>query len=104
MKLNTAQVERTVSQLQTAEPLPEDHPLIPQLNRLFGEHTYFLDVNGLNIVEPLAETVKTPDAAAKGVVVNLANWTNSNPPRLEAHEPEPTDSVVALDTDGGGRQ
>ena len=28
MKLNTAQVARTVSQLQV-EPLPEDHPLVP---------------------------------------------------------------------------
>jgi len=30
MKLNTAQVARTVSQLQV-EALPEDHPLVPQL-------------------------------------------------------------------------
>lgn len=42
MKLNTAQVARTESQLQ-AEALPENHPLVPQLNRLFGDHTYFLD-------------------------------------------------------------
>jgi hypothetical protein len=30
----------------------EDHPVIPELNDLFGEHTFFLDHNGLNIVEP----------------------------------------------------
>jgi len=36
-----------------------------------------------------------------GVVVNLANWTDSNPPKLEAHEPELTESMVALETDGG---
>ncbi len=51
MKLSPAQVERTVSQLQI-EAIPDNHPLVPQLNRLFGEHTYFLDQNGLSIVEP----------------------------------------------------
>jgi hypothetical protein len=86
MKLNAAQLERTATQLQ-AEPIPDDHPLIPRLNQMFGDHTSFLDSNGLNI--------------GMGVVVNLANWTNSNPPKLEAHEPELTESMVALETDGG---
>jgi hypothetical protein len=99
MKLNAAQLERTTTQLQ-AEPIPEDHPLIPQLNQMYGEHTYFLDSNGLNIVEPAAAEV-APNAPGMGVVVNLANWTNSNPPKLEAHEPELTESMVSLETDGG---
>jgi len=94
MKLNAAQLERTTTQLQ-AEVIPEDHPLIPQLNRMFGDHTYLLDSNGLIIVEPAAAEL------APGVVVNLANWTDSNPPKLEAHEPELTESMVALETDGG---
>jgi hypothetical protein len=67
---------------------------------MYGEHTYFLDSNGLNIVEPAAAEL-APDAIGMGVVVNLANWTNSNPPKLEAHEPEPTESMVSLETDGG---
>jgi hypothetical protein len=100
MKLNAAQLERTTTQLQ-AEAIPEDHPLIPQLKEMYGEHTYFLDSNGLNIVEPAAAEL-APDTSGMGVVVNLANWTNSNPPKLEAHEPEPTDSMVALETNGGG--
>jgi len=102
MKLNTAQVERTTSQLQI-EAIPDSHPLVPQLNRLFGEHTYFLDGNGLNIVEPAPADIgaAAAGASAMGVVVNLANWTDSNPPKLEPHEPELTDSVVALGTDGG---
>ena len=59
MKLNTAQVTRTVSQLQV-EPLPDDHPLVPQLNRIFGDHTYFLDGSGLNILEPAAAALEVP--------------------------------------------
>jgi len=42
MKLNAAQLERTTTQLQ-AEVIPDDHPLIPRLNRMFGDHTYLLD-------------------------------------------------------------
>ena len=49
MKLNSAQVERTLGQFE-ARTIPDDHPLIPQLNDLFGEHTFFLDRHGLNIV------------------------------------------------------
>ena len=39
MKLNSAQLERTLGQFE-ARPIPDDHPLIPQLNDLFGEHTF----------------------------------------------------------------
>jgi hypothetical protein len=102
MKLNTAQVERTVNQLQ-AQALPDDHPLMPQLNRLYGEHTFFLNSNGLNIVEPADDALDVPAPAISsvGVVVNVANWTDSNPPKLEAHEPELTDNTVSLAPDGG---
>jgi hypothetical protein len=103
MKLNTAQVAKTISQLQV-EALPEDHPLVPQLNRIFGDHTYFLDGSGLNILEPAAAALEVPAASVGevGVLVNVANWTDSNPPKLEVHEPEPTDTTVALGTDGAG--
>ena len=102
MKLNTAHVARTETQLQ-AEALPENHPLVPQLNRLFGDHTYFLDRDGLSIVEPAAGAleVSAADIADTGVVLNIAKWTDSSPPKLEAHEPELTDHTVALGTDGG---
>ena len=67
--------------------------MIPQLNNLFGEHTFFLDSHGLNIVEP-AEAAGSGAQSAK--VVNVANWSDANPNRLEPHEPEPTDVVVTL--------
>jgi hypothetical protein len=98
--LSAAQVEIAASQLN-AEAIPEDHPLIPKLNELFGDHTFFLDSHGLSVVEQAARESSTPDVDAPAVVVNLANWTDSNPPKLEAHEPELTDSVVTLSPDGG---
>ena len=102
MKLNSAQVEKTVNQLQ-AQALPDNHPLIPQLNRLYGDHTYFLNGDGLNIVEPAdkALDIPTKQVSAMGVVFNVAYWTDSNPPKLEAHEPEITENTVSLVTDGG---
>jgi hypothetical protein len=66
---------------------------LPQLNSLFGEHTFFLDSHGLNIVEP-AEAGGSGAQSAK--VVNVANWSDADPNRLEPHEPEPTDVVVTL--------
>jgi hypothetical protein len=94
MKLTSTQVERALSQFQ-AEAIPDDHPVIPQLNNLFGEHTFFLDGSGLNIVEP-AEAGRAGAQAQAAKVVNLATWSDSNPTKLEPHEPEPTDVVVVL--------
>ncbi len=51
MKLSSAQVEHTLTQFE-AHVIPEDHPLVQKLNELFGDHTFFLDGNGLNVVEP----------------------------------------------------
>jgi hypothetical protein len=90
MKLTSAQVERTLSQFE-AQAIPDDHPLVPRLNELFGDHTFFLDSNGLNIVEPAQ-----PAEAGQAKVVNLANWSDADPPSWAPHEPEPTDVVVVL--------
>src|SRR5688572_30695442 len=92
MKLTSAQLERTLSQLD-AETIPDNHPMVPQLNNLFGEHTFFIDRHGLNIVEP-AQGAGTREQSAK--VVNLANWSDADPASLEPHDPEPTDVVVVL--------
>ena len=97
MKMNDAQIERTLHQFE-AKAIPPEHPVLQQLERLFGEHTYFLDRNGLNIVEPV-ETEKPGDEGL-AVVVNLANWADENSTSsLQAHEPESTDILVNLEAD-----
>jgi hypothetical protein len=91
MKLNVAQVERALGQFD-AQALPDTHPVVPQLNSLYGDHTFFLDENGLNVLEPTEmEESKTAQ------VVNLACWGDEGLTKLEAHEPEPTGAVVVLD-------
>jgi hypothetical protein len=92
MRLNSAQVEQTLSQFQ-AQPLPDNHPAVPQLNDLFGDHTFFLDSSGLNVLEP----TELPDADAAARIVNLAYWTDENLTSLTPHEPEPTGVVIVLE-------
>ena len=103
MKLSAAMLKRTLDQLEErpafhdAEVVPDDNPAMPQLNQLFGEHTFFLDGDGLHIVEPVtAASSGTP----MGVIVKLASWRDARRTSLKAHPPEPTDVVVALAVDG----
>jgi hypothetical protein len=93
MKLNPAQVKRALSQFD-AEALPDNHPSVPQLNSLFGDHTFFLDDTGLKVLEP-AQTPEMENQA--GELVNLAYWNNADPSKLTPHEPEPTGVVVVLE-------
>ncbi len=92
MKMNDAQIERTLNQFD-AQAIPPGHPVMAQLERLFGEHTYFLDSHGLNIVEPL-ETEQSDGELA--VVVNLASWADESAASLQPHEPESTEVLVSL--------
>ena len=92
MKLNTAQIEQTLTQLD-GEAIPDQHPMLSQLERMFGEHTFFLDGKGLNIVEPLDEERSDGRLA---VVINLADWADANATSLRPHTPESRDVVVDL--------
>jgi hypothetical protein len=95
MKMNPAQIEQTLNQFD-AQAIPAGHPAMPQLERLFGGHTFFLNNKGLNIVEPVEAA---QNDRPRGVVVNLASWTDETKASLEPHEPESTDLVVDLETD-----
>jgi hypothetical protein len=96
MKMNSAQIEQTLQQFQ-AQAIPVGHPVMVQLQRLFGDHTYFLDGKGLNIVEPVDEE---QDGGRRAVVVNLANWADRTEKNgLEPHSPEVTELVIDLDAD-----
>jgi hypothetical protein len=77
MKLNSTQLEQTLSQFE-AEVVPDDHPAVPQLKDLFGNHTFFLDTRGLKCW--------SPRPAGEGG----AKRRDSQPRRLErydAHQP-----------------
>jgi hypothetical protein len=94
MKLNSTQVKQTLSQF-AAEVLPDSHPAVPELNDLFGDHTYFLDSDGLNVLEP----AETPDMEVQtGEIVSLASWSDATLTSLKPHQPEPTGVVIVLES------
>ena len=95
MRLTSKMVEQTLSQFK-GQVLPDDHPAIPALRQIFGEHTFFLDNSGLNILEPTGE-VDEEEIAAR--VVKVASWQDDKTV-LKQHEPEPTGVIVVLHTDG----
>ena len=92
MKLNSAQVQRTLDQFE-AHVIPDEDPVIAKLNDLFGEHTFFLDQHGLSIVEPVEAAERAAECAR---VVNLASWSDDRRSDLKLHEPAATDVVVTL--------
>ena len=94
MKLNEAQVESALKQFE-AQALPDNHPVVPQLASMFGEHTFFLDSGGLNVLEP---TEAAEPGAAAGMIVNLAYWSDETLTKLSPHEPEPTGVIVNLES------
>jgi hypothetical protein len=96
MILSPARIEQTLNNIE-ASVIPETHPAMAKIKRIWGDHTYFLDVNGLNIVEP----VEGPESGAVGAVINLANWSDGTATSLTPHEPEATDVVVEFDAGDG---
>ena len=92
MKLTEKGVDKTLDQFD-AGPLPDTHPAIPQLNRVFGDHTFFLDDSGLVILEP------ADGGGESGQIVKLASW-NPDHTSLKPHEPERTEVTIELGDDG----
>ena len=93
MKLSSTQLKQTLSQFQ-AEVLPDNHPAVPQLNDLFGDHTFFLDTRGLKVLEPAGMPEKE---AQSGEIVSLADRSDATLTSLRPHEPEPTGVLVVLE-------
>ena len=66
MKLSANQIVHTADEIG-AQPVPEDHPIVMQLTRIYGDHTFFLDGEGLEIVE-----ATRPDGVDHAACVKLA--------------------------------
>lgn len=89
MKLNAAQ-QRTVEDQLGVEALPDENPAMPKLREVFGDHTFFVDAEGLSVVEQHPE-----EENASGVVIKLASWAEDHT-QLRVHEPEVLPVTVEL--------
>jgi hypothetical protein len=94
MRLTQNDADNAARQLE-ARPLPENHPVAESLVELFGEHTFFVDADGLFIVETAERELD--GGAELGRVVKLANWVDEHRTVLSPHRREDTDIVVTLD-------
>jgi len=52
MKLSSEKVGSVLEQID-AEVIPDDHPSLPKLRQVFGDHTFFVDDVGLTIIQLL---------------------------------------------------
>lgn len=90
MKLTDTQIAATRDAIE-ANPLPEDHPVMDKLKEAFGEHTFFVDQNGLSVfvdTDEVPEEVELPEGDPR--LVLIAAWTDESRQALGAVEPVDT--------------
>ena len=91
MKLSSEKLGSVLEQIE-ADVIPDDHPSLPKLREVFGDHTFFIDDNGLTIIQPLDQHRQT------GGLIKIAWWDDADPSHLVAHTPEETDVLIKLET------
>jgi hypothetical protein len=96
MRLTAAQLARVEDQLGIAA-VPEEHPATPDLKDAFGDHTFFLDAGGLNIVEP-----NPLPGSENGSIVKVADWADDERKELVSRSPEVLPITVELEPDDSG--
>ena len=94
MKLNDRQL--AVIEARTgAKPLPEGDPAAEHLKGAFGEHSFFLDPNGLYVFEGV-DVPDTEASAEPALLVQIAEWTDETKSAIAPIEPKPADLVLDL--------
>lgn len=93
MKLDGAQLKHVEDQLGV-EAVPDENPAMPKLQEVFGDHSFFVDAAGLNIVEP-----KPDGAGAEAAVLKVASWAEDGQ-SLQVHEPQILSVTVDVSTAG----
>ena len=89
MKLKENQVEHVLDQLP-AEVIPDDHPTVPQLESVFGSHTFFIGSEGLHVVERGGGDA---DGEQATYLVKVAHWADDRKTSLIPQDAEVTDTV-----------
>jgi len=92
VKLDINQIGQ-IESLMGVNPMPEDHPVVKDLNSAFGEHTFYLSEEGLVIWEWL----EGPETDGQPVVaVILAGWVDEEKSSLTPHPPKVTELIIPL--------
>lgn len=96
MKLTSTQVELAVNQLQVSA-IAETADIIRELTEPYGDHTFFIDPDGLYILEWFDED-QPGDGRDMLSLVQLAAWTDDTRSEVATHDPLKTGRMV---TTGG---
>lgn len=97
MKLDEQQLAVVESQTG-AKPLPTDDPAVEQLTGHFGQHSFFLDPNGLYIFEGV-DLPEAEPGAQPAVLIQIAEWMDEEKSSISPIEPTPADLVLDLAQD-----
>jgi len=92
MLLNDTQIAASRETLGV-DPLAQDHPAMVELKRVFGEHTFFVDANGLSVFLDQTET-DTDLPEGKPRLVLIAAWVDDA--KTQLGPVEPVDTGVTL--------
>jgi len=99
MKLSPVRIQQTLDQLVSRTVVvPETHPKAAELHQIFGEHTFFLDADGLEIIEPAIPSDAGEIEEDAGQLVKLAMWNDAARTVLAAHPAEITDVVIHFES------
>lgn len=85
MKLSEQQIQLVKGQTGATVIAP-DHPSLVELESNFGEHTFFLDQDGLHVWERPSDAERE---STKLVGLRLATWSDEKRNSLIPHEPAP---------------
>jgi hypothetical protein len=97
MKLSTMRIQQALDQFGSdTAVIPESHPKAGELEDIFGAHTFFLDKEGLEIIEPVAAREATQKLEEVGQVIRVAMWNDAARTTLAAAAPETTGVVVVF--------
>lgn len=95
MKLSNTRIQQALDQLEARTVVvPEQHPKAAELHEIFGEHTFFLDDEGLEIIEPAALEDEDGMKENAGQVIKIAMWNDASRTILAPHPAEATGNVV----------
>ncbi len=100
MKLSTMQVQHVLDQFENdTTVIPESHPKAEEFKDIFGAHTFFLDKDGLEIIEPVVakEVQQVPEEVAQ--VVRVAMWKDAERTTLKVSQAKTTGVVVVFPTE-----
>lgn len=97
MRLSAVLIKQTLDQLEDRSDfseiyaVPNDNAVAARLSEVFGDHTFFVDREGLHIVEQIEADDGT---AAAGKIVKLARWKDRECTTLAPQKPVTTGVVV----------